>query len=127
MTWPASLLRARTLIRKARTSIITGLAVAGLCLPLGYCAGRRAAPPPAIDTKAVAINERARDNADQARAADGITIIQHEQELTNAISQVPDTKPDAVRVALGCQRLRAQGAVEADLPADCRPEGDRHP
>lgn len=127
MIWPAKLLRARAWIQKARYSIITGLAVAGLCLPLGYCAGHRSASGPAIDTKAVATNELARDNADQARAADGITITKHEQELTNAISTVPDTKPDPVRIALGCQRLRAQGAAEADLPADCRPEGDRHP
>ena len=127
MIRPARLLSARAWLQKAQSSIITGMAVAALCLPLGYCAGRRAASSPAIDTKAVATNEQARDNADQARAADGITIIQHEQELTNAISEVPDTKPDPVRVALGCQRLRAQGTVEADLPADCRPEGDRHP
>lgn len=127
MIWPARLRCARTAIQNARSSIISGLVMAGLCLPLGYCAGRRAASTPAIDTRAVATNQRARDNADQARAADGITIIQHEQELTNAISTVPDTKPDPVRVALGCQRLRAQGAAEADLPADCRPEGNRHP
>lgn len=114
--------------REHRQLLIVGLVGVGMaCLPLAYCAGRRSVGDPAANVKTVETNRVARDNADLARAADSITILRHEQELSNAISQVPDTKPDAVRVALGCQRLRAQGTSEADLPADCRPAGDRHP
>lgn len=119
---------ARAWWRRNRPLLIVGLVGIGLaCLPLAYCAGRRAGEDPAGNVKTAETDRVARDNADTARAADSITILRHEQELTHAISQVPDTKPDPVRIALGCQRLRAQGTAEADLPADCRPEGDRHP
>lgn len=45
-----------------------------------------------------------------------------EKELHNAISQTPDSSPDAVRVRLGCQRLWRQGTDISTIPA-CRGAG----
>ena len=110
----------------ARQAIIAGLAVAGLCLPLGYCAGTRGAEARCDAARALAnlkageIDARAKDAAAAARVTDALAVERHEQELIDAISALPDDRPDAVRVALGCQRLRAQGTPEAQLPPVCR-------
>lgn len=123
----ASLTGPLAAIAGARQAIIAGLAVAGLCLPLGYCAGTRGAQARCDAARALAsvkageIDARAKDAAAAARVTDALTVERHEQELIDAISAVPDDRPDAVRVALGCQRLRAQGTAEVQLPAVCRP------
>lgn len=63
----------------------------------------------------------AKERASVERQADGVKVAAQTKELTDAIKTVPDTQPDAVRVALGCQRLRAAGrTADADLPAVCR-------
>lgn len=54
------------------------------------------------------------------RSADEKLIEQAEKELIDAIKEVPDEAPDAVRVHLGCQRLRAAGHIDTDLPSVCR-------
>jgi hypothetical protein len=127
MMVPPVMASAWAAVSGARSAIAASLCVAGLCLPLGYCTGfksassRCSAERALASTKALEIDAHARDAADQARFADVIAISTHEQDLVDAISTVPDSAPDRVRVALGCQRLRAQGTVEADLPAVCRP------
>jgi|GEM_PF-1261960 len=119
-------------ISGARNAILASLAVAGLCLPLGYCTGfksasaRYAAERALANAKALELDAHASDQAAAERVADAITITAHEEELLDAISTVPDDAPDRVRVALGCQRLRQAGTGETDLPAICRPEsGER--
>ena len=58
--------------------------------------------------------------ADQ-RLTDTIAVNRQEQELRDAIASTPDTAPDAVRIRLGCERLRrSHGAGSAALPAVCR-------
>lgn len=112
-------------IKSAQTSIITGLCVAALCLPLGYCKGESAAKARAdaerslASTKALKVDAVAKDNAAASRVKDALTVKENEDALVDAISEVPDEKPDAVRVRLGCERLRAQGEDISRLPA-CR-------
>lgn len=114
-------------ISSVRGAAITGLAVAGLCLPLGYCTGmkteraRAEAARSLANAKALELDAHAATAAAEDRVKDVLTIERKEQELIDAIADVDDDQPDRVRVALGCQRLRAQGTGEADLPAICRP------
>lgn len=109
----------------AKTAIITGLIVFGLTLPLGYCKGqsdansRHAAERLLANTKALQIDAAAGTQASEERVADALAINETEEELLDAIADIPDEAPDAVRVRLGCQRLRAQGTSPADIPAVC--------
>lgn len=109
----------------AKTAIIVGLIVFGLTLPLGYCKGYDAAQSKAeaaralANTKALQIDAAAGNIAAEERVADALAVDDKEEELLDAIADVPDTTPDAVRVRLGCQRLRAQGTAEPDLPTVC--------
>lgn len=57
--------------------------------------------------------------AAEERQADTAAVAQVEKELIDAIQEVPDEQPDAVRVRLGCERLRRAGRLDADLPAVC--------
>jgi hypothetical protein len=57
------------------------------------------------------------------RQADTAAIAEAEKELIDAIQQIPDSHPDAVRVHLGCERLRRSGRAEIDLPESCRLDG----
>ena len=54
------------------------------------------------------------------RSADEKAVAQTEKELIDVIQSIPDTSPDAVRVAVGCERLRQSGYIDAHLPAACR-------
>ena len=63
--------------------------------------------------------------ADQ-RITDTIAVSRREGELRNAIASTPDSAPDAVRISLGCARLRQSGAYSSNpaaLPAACRSSG----
>lgn len=62
-------------------------------------------------------------NADEAAAVErvesALVLAEKKTELTNAIAETPDTAPDAVRVRLGCERLRQAGTLDAGVPAIC--------
>lgn len=94
---------------------------------LGQCDGekneraRADAARAEANVQAMKTNQRATDVAATERINDALTVVRHEEELIDAIQSTPDTEPDSVRVALGCQRLRAQGANPANLPASCGP------
>jgi len=109
----------------ARNAIITGVVVAGLSFPLGYCEGQRSANAKNDAERAAAnvVATTTARNADEAAAVErvdaALTIAKQEEHLTDAIASTPDTAPDAVRVALGCERLRISGTPDADLPAVC--------
>jgi hypothetical protein len=64
-----------------------------------------------------------REAAAAQRQTDTLAVAKSERELIDAIKQVPDEKPDPVRVRLGCERLRRAGRINSDLPAVCRPAG----
>ena len=116
-------------IAAAKASVITGLCVAALCFPLGYCKGESAAKARAdaerslANTKALKVDAVAKDNAAASRVKDALTVKENEDALVDAISETPDEKPDALRVKLGCARLRAQGEDISRLPACRRPGG----
>lgn len=57
------------------------------------------------------------------RQNDTAAVAQAEKELLDALNDIPDTQPDAVRVRLGCERLRRAGRLDADLPVGCRSGG----
>ena len=113
-------------VKGAKQAILTGFAVAGLCLPIGYCAGRQAerhandAARALANVEAMETAEQAGDAAAEDRVNDALNGERLKQELIDAISEVADSQPDAVRVALGCERLRKQGTSGADLPEVCR-------
>lgn len=114
-------------IAKARSAIITGALCVAVCLPVGYCSGYQAMRNKATAERALANVEATKRAATASEAAgvehvaDALAIAEHEGKLTDAILETPDTAPDAVRVQLGCERLRTQGTADADLPAPCRP------
>lgn len=66
---------------------------------------------------------KASDKASGERLTDIQINIKREKELTDAVSSLPDAVPSPRRIALACQRLRQQGARDADLPVRCRSGG----
>jgi hypothetical protein len=107
-----------------RLPIILGglLLVAGLALAL-YLQGRSDGRTKADADRAIANVEametdaEAQANAAEARVTDAEQVLELKEELTDAVSQIPDDVPDPVAVALGCQRLRAQGTDTTAIPA----------
>jgi len=116
-------------ISGARNVIVAVLAVSGPLLLLGHCTGARSEKRACDAGRALAtvkverVDAAAKDAAAGERVADALVIQSNEQELIDAIEVIPDDKPDAVRVALGCERLRQAGTREAALPLVCRPAG----
>lgn len=114
-------------VRAARAAILSAVVAGGLCLPLGYCEGRKSekarceASRALANTKALELDAHAGAAAAEDRVKDALAVHEKEEGLLDAIATVDDTQPDRVRVALGCQRLRQQGTSEADLPGICRP------
>lgn len=92
---------------------------------LGQCDGRRserataAAARAEANVEALKTDKVATDKAADERVADATVVTAKEKELVDAIADTPDTAPDAVRVRLGCERLRQQGTDTAAIPA-CR-------
>lgn len=105
--------------------ILIALAAALLCFTLGYCKGQSSATDKyrtalaEANTAALETDKAASDAAAAARVDDALAVDTMQEELSDAIKDTPDTAPDAVRVELGCQRLRAQGTDTAAIPA-CR-------
>lgn len=96
-----------------------------LCFPLAHCQGKRdgrAQMQVAIEranTQALTEKARADELAAGQRLTDTIAVNRQEEALRDAIETIPDTAPDAVRIRLGCERLRASGRDTAGIPA-CR-------
>ena len=107
------------------TWLVAAVAACCACLVIGYAQGksaeqsRCAAERVLASMKALETDAAASDAAAAERLSDALQIRENEEELVNAIAQVPDTAPDATRVRLGCQRLRAQGTDTSAIPA-CR-------
>ena len=109
--------------------VVVAFLVAAVSYPLGQCDGKRTerARWDAALQKANNdfLQQKARADALAAaqRLTDQIAVSQREKDLRDAIASTPDSAPDAVRIQLGCARLRAAGRDTADLPAVCRPGG----
>lgn len=101
-----------------------GFAVAtALCLPLGYCEGKRAGKAKADAAAAVAtvevmkVDGNAKDVAAIERTKDDAAVVEQKEKLTDAVANLPDSLPSPRRVALACERLRQQGTDTSRLPA----------
>lgn len=111
----------------AKTAILAGVIVFGLTLPLGYCKGssdanaRHEAARLLANVKALQMDAEAGTQASEERVIDALAVDDLEEDLLDAISEIPDTVPSLVRVSAGCERLRAQGTAEPDIPAVCGP------
>lgn len=122
-----SLITLRTwLTTHPRHAATIGILVAAvIVLLVVYIRGRHDAHKHDEAARAVAVAEalkrdgQARDKVAEVREHDAQVNAQLREELTDAVSQVPDDVPDPVAVRLGCERLRAHGVSIANLPA-CR-------
>lgn len=106
--------------------LVAGIGLGALlCFPLAHCQGKRdgrAQMQAAIERANVqALEQKARADelAANQRLTDTIAVNRQEQELRNAIYATPDSAPDAVRIRLGCERLRRAGQDPTRIPA-CR-------
>lgn len=92
---------------------------------LGQCDGKStqrkidAAARAEANVEAMKTDAKATEKAAAERVNDATTVAANEEVLLDAIQDTPDTAPDAVRVRLGCARLRAQGTDISTFPA-CR-------
>lgn len=67
---------------------------------------------------------RADDLAARQRAIDLNSVNLGQEALLDAIRELPDSTPSAMRIRLGCERLlRAAGGNSSRLPAACRSPG----
>ena len=111
-------------------AIVGVIVVAPLIFFLGQCRGEKIgrlgmeAAIARANAETLKQTNRANEAAAKQRLTDMIAVNRQEQELINAIAATPDSAPDAVRIRLGCERLRrADGARSAPLPAACGPGG----
>lgn len=95
----------------------------GSCV--GYGNGKRVMETALAKANAKALEEKGRADALAAnqRITDTIAVNRQEEALRDAIASTPDTAPDAVRIRLGCERLRRSGTSPSALPAVCRSAG----
>jgi hypothetical protein len=106
-------------------AVLIALAVIPAAFLLGQCDGakkernRAAAARAEANVEAMKTNEGATATAADERMADAAQVDAQEERLVDAIQSTPDSRPDSVRVALGCERLRAAGTDTAAIPA-CR-------
>jgi hypothetical protein len=104
---------------------LVALAVAGLCLPLGYCSGKRAgvarmeAARAVANVEALRTDGSAKELAAVERANDNAAVAAKREDLLDAVADLPDSTPTVRRVVLACARLRSQGTDTTTIPA-CR-------
>lgn len=108
---------------------VLGLIIgAALCWPLAHCEGRkdgRAETRAAFQKAAfdAALRNAAAHQAGADRQRDDQRAIdEREKGLRDAIRDLPDESPDAIRVRLNCERMR-RADPGAQLPTPCRSGG----
>lgn len=108
----------------AKYGIYIGIALlAMVILILTYCQGRDAgrtaveAEMAIASVEAMQTDAEAQANASAARADDAAKVNELREELANVVQDIPDTVPDPVAVASGCDILRRQGKDTATIPA----------
>lgn len=103
--------------------IMVGVAVAALCLPLGYCQGKSAgedkmrAAAAVATVEAIKVDGDAKEVAALERAKSVADIKEKQDALIEAVADYPDATPSPRRVALACQRLQNDGYDVSTLPA----------
>lgn len=110
--------------------ILVALAVALVSYPLGKCDGRKTEHAAGVarlekaNRDYLAQKARADELAANQRLTDLVAVSQRERDLRDVVATIPDSLPDASRIALGCERLRrANPGSAANLPAACRSPG----
>lgn len=103
-----------------------GVILGGILIaPLAHCDGRKVGRQQfqlaleKANRETLQEKARADELASAQRITDTIAVSRREGELRDAIAATPDTAPDAVRIQLGCARLRASGRSPATLPPVC--------
>ena len=118
----------RRVARKVPASLWYGaVALAGVLVLLAYCSSdARRDERDKIEreqTQAyvqdLQTDGKAKERAAGERLSDLTINNDREKALTNAVQNLPDARPSDRRVAINCERLRAQGRDPADIPA-CR-------
>lgn len=99
--------------------------VAGPCFMLGHCHGidaekeRTKAAVAVATVEVMKVDGNAKEVAANERLSETVAIAERKEQLTDAVSSLPDSIPSVRRVALACARLHAQGTDTASIPA-CR-------
>ena len=90
-----------------------------------YDAGFEAADAARLraNAEALTVDRAATTTAADERLSDARTTSILKEDLTDAVSSLPDARPSDRRVALNCQRLRQQGTDTATIPACVRLAG----
>lgn len=120
-----SLLAIKSFLSSYWTWLVAFIVACSVCFLVGYLNGKYGerdrcnAQRLLANVKALETIATANDIAAEERLSDALEANEDEKELVNAIAQVPDGRPDAVRVKLGCERLRKQGTDTRSIPA-CR-------
>lgn len=102
--------------------LLVAFLVFSVTSPLSYCNGRRderAAGVARLEkANRLYLEQKARADALAAdqRITDLVALQRNEKALRDAIAGTPDGAPDAVRIQLGCERLRRANVA---LPAVC--------
>lgn len=109
--------------------VLGGIALLAAVASLSYCQGRSDGRLAADNARLQAnVEAQARDAVAASQAADErlddtIEVRNLEEELRDAIEDIPDSVPDLTAIALGCERLRRAGTDTTTIPACSRPEG----
>lgn len=117
--------RAKAFLGQWGRTILIVFVAATLSFTLGYCKGsadqktRDALAREKANVVALDRDKIASEAAAAARVDDALLVDHIQKELSDAIETTPDSTPDAVRVQLGCARLRAQGTDTSTVSA-CR-------
>ena len=72
------------------------------------------------NAEALTVDRAATAKAADERLSDARTTSILKEDLTDAVSSLPDARPSDRRVALNCERLRQQGTDPATVPACVR-------
>lgn len=72
---------------------------------------------------ALTVDRAATATAADERLTDARTTSILKEDLTDAVSSLPDARPSDRRIALNCERLRQQGTDPATVPACVRLAG----
>lgn len=118
-----------SIARRYWPQVLVAIGIAGLLVSVFWIKGQRDAARRDRDAARTELSQAkadlalartdaaAKERASVERQADVATVAAQTKELTDAIKTVPDTQPDAVRVALGCERLRRAGRSIAGISA----------
>jgi hypothetical protein len=108
-----------------RVPLVYWVIAALVLILLGTCTIHRVTDNGKVSRGEVIKDQKARDNASDARLNDAQRRDDNKEKLNEAVASLPDGLPSERRLALECQRMRNDGLTQ--LPAFCRPAAERAP